>query len=292
MRKHRAPAFLLSFVLFSFLLASCSKVKKDEAYYAEASKYIYAYTSGAIARDEAVRVRFVQPAVGQDQVGQKVASGIFSVSPAIKGDAVWEDDRTIKLQPAEPLPYGQHYSAEVGLKKLFPDAPKRIKTFDFDFSVRTLSFDVLVDGIRAEDPNDLKRQQIVGQLRTSDPADNAGLEKLLAAAQGNNKLTISWSHSQDGRAHDFVIGGVERSNVRSKVNVWWNGSPIGLKKQGGTEVTIPSLDEFIALSARAMQGDEQFALLNFSDPVSPAQELAGLIRLDGAEVRYAIDGNF
>lgn len=292
MRKHRAPALILSIALFSFLLGSCTKVKKDEAYYAEASKYIYAYTSGAIARDEAVRVRFVHPAVGQDQVGQKVASGIFSVSPGIKGDAIWEDDRTIKLQASEPLPYGERYSAQVALKKLFPDAPKRVKVFEFDFSVRNLSYDVLVDGLRAEDPNDLKRQQIVGRMRTSDPADNAGLEKILAAAQGNNKLTVSWTHSQDGRTHDFVIGGVERSNVRSKVNVWWNGSPIGLKKQGGTEVTIPSLDEFIALSARAMQGDEQFALLNFSDPISPSQELSGLIRLDGAEVRFAIDGNF
>ena len=124
MRKLRLLLALCALPLVLLLLDSCQKLAKNEAYYAAISKYIYAYTSGAIGRSDAIRVRFVNPAVGSDQVVQKVATNLFSVSPAIPGEATWEDDRTILLQPAEPLPYGKKYTGTVALGKIFNDVPK------------------------------------------------------------------------------------------------------------------------------------------------------------------------
>ncbi|MCC6460908.1 MAG: hypothetical protein IT260_10590 [Saprospiraceae bacterium] len=284
------PIFLLT--LFSQF--SCTKIVKNDAYYKAIARYVYAYTSGAIGRSDAIRVRFVDPTVGQDKIGQKVDSGVFGVSPAIAGDAIWEDDRTIKLQPADPLPYGARYTGTVALHKLFGKVPKEAKVFEFEFSVRDLSFEVITDGVRTEDGNDLRKQRLIGRVLTSDPVDNASLEKTLAAKQGNNTLPIRWTHAGNGLSHEFVVTNIERSSVRSKVELSWSGSALGLNKQGSSEQVIPALGEFVALSAKVIQLEEQYVLLNFSDPITPSQNLDGLLRIDGytGALRFAIDGNF
>ncbi|MBK6930535.1 MAG: hypothetical protein IPH12_06550 [Saprospirales bacterium] len=281
-------------VLFSLSQFSCSKVVKSEAYFQAIARYVYAYTSGAIGRSDVIRVRFIDPAVSHDQIGQKVDADLFSVSPGIAGDAIWEDDRTIKLQPAEPLPYGARYTGKVALGKIFGKVPKEAQVFEFDFSVRQLSFQVVADGLRTGMDNDPRKQQLIGRVLTSDPVDPAALEKTLTAKQGNRALQIQWTHSADGRTHEFGISGVDRTNVRSKVNLNWSGSPLGLSTGGSLEQVVPALDEFVVLSARVTQQDEQYVLLNFSDPIDAAQTLDGLIRIeafDGA-LRFAVDGNF
>ncbi|MBL7775501.1 MAG: alpha-2-macroglobulin, partial [Saprospiraceae bacterium] len=112
--------------------------------------------------------------------------------------------------------------------------------------------------------------------------------------QGNNTLAVQWTHSGDGLTHEFVVGGIERAQLRSKVELQWSGKPLGLDKSGKAEQIVPALDEFIVLNARVQQEEDQFVLLNFSDPVDAAQTLDGLIRIEAFEgaLRFAIDGNF
>ncbi len=289
MRKHLLPLT----ILLTLLHFSCSKSVKNEAYFQALSRYINAYTSGAIGRTDAILVRFVDPAVGQDKIGQKVSGDLFSVTPAISGDAIWLDDRTIKLQPDEPLPYGKRYTGTVALGKIFSKVPEIAAEFEFEFSVREIAFEVITDGLRATD--DPKRQQLIGRVFTSDAVEAEPLEKVLTAKQGNNTLPIQWTHTGDGRTHEFVVSDVARSNMRSKVNLSWSGAALGLsEKAGALEQVVPALDEFTVLAARVVQQDEQYVLLNFSDPIDAAQTLEGLIRIEKFDgtVRFAADGNF
>ncbi len=269
------------------------KPAKTEAYYQAVSQYVYAYTSGAIGSEDAVRVRFVNAAVGAAQIGQPVASGVFDLSPAIPGQAVWEDDRTILLKPSEPLPFGKRYTGTVHLRRIYADAPVIAKVFDFQFHVRALAYEVVTDGIAA-DPNDLRQQRVLGRIRVNEAVGTADVEKMLSAKQGNKALLVSWTHNADGRTHEWAVEGVERSNARSKVNLSWSGSPIGVKNSGSAEQLVAPFDEFGVLSARAVQVEEQYVVVNFSDPVSSGQDLTGLIRIEGydGKLRFVVDGNF
>ena len=57
MRKQIAYALLATAAAAGlFLLVRSQKVVKNEAYYEAISKYIYAFTSGSISRDDVVRV--------------------------------------------------------------------------------------------------------------------------------------------------------------------------------------------------------------------------------------------
>lgn len=293
MRKH-LTFFALSLLFSLILFNACSKINKDEAYYLAVSKYVYAYTSGAIGRGDAIRVRFVHPAVGTDQVGKQVASKFFSVSPAIAGDAVWEDDRTILLQPTEPLPYGKKYVGKVALGKIFKDVPSNIQAFEFDFNIRELAFEVITDGLRTQDASNLRLQQLTGSIFTSESVEAGPVEKILSAKQGNKALPISWVHKDNNRTHEFYVNNVERGNVRSKVELSWTGEPIGINKKDKMEQMVPALDEFVVLSAKVVQTEIPHVVLNFSDPIATKQDLSGLIRLDDytGNLTFNMDGNF
>jgi uncharacterized protein YfaS (alpha-2-macroglobulin family) len=277
----------------AFFILRNQRIVKNEAYFEAVSKYIYAFSSGSIGREDAVRVRFVNAAVGKDQVGQVVSTKVFSISPAIAGKAIWEDDRTIKLQPDAPLPAGKRYTGQVQLSRIYGDVPSIARTFEFEFNVRSMACEVVADGIQT-DQYDPHLQKITGRVRINEPVAGEKVEKMFNAKQGVKALLVSWTHHEDGQTHDFVVTGVERGNVRSSVQMSWNGAPIGLDKTGKLEQVVAALDEFVVLNAQAIQVDEQYVMINFSDPVSPDQDLAGLIRIEGysGTLRYAVDGNF
>lgn len=281
-------------LFLSITLFSCKKLPKDEAYYAEVSKYVYAYTAGSVGRSEQVRVRFTRPVVGRDLVGQSVARGIFDLSPSVAGATVWEDEQTLVFRPEKNWEQSQKYAASVNLQKIFPAEKLKVKTFEFLFSIRQLAFEVIVQGLAQETSDDPKKQQVLGILRTSNAVEAADVEKLLAADQEGKALKINWSHAADGMTHNFFVQGVERGNVRSKVKIAWSGKPFDLSTEGSQEVVVPSLDEFTVVGVRTEQTGENCIVVNFSDPISPSQDLLGLIRLVGfnAILRYAVDGNF
>ena len=294
MRKQIAFVLLAAAGLSGlFLIYRNQHIVKNDAYFEGVSQYVYAYTSGAIGRDDAIRIRFVHAAVSSETVGQVVPENVFSVSPNVQGQAVWEDDRTIKLQPTEPINAGTEYTGTVALRKIWADAPALVSSFDFDFHAKAIAYEVVTDGI-GSDPNDPRRQQVTGRVHINEAVEGTQVEKMLNARQEGKALQVSWNHAADGQTHTFTVQGVERSKVRSKVQLTWSGAAIGAKKDGQAEQVVAAFDEFSVLSARAVQVEEQYILLNFSDPVSASQDLNGLIRLEGytGKLRFVVDGNF
>ena len=65
--------------------------------------YIYAYSSGTMGREQPVRVRFTSQIVKPEDVGKSVDGGVFSLSPSVQGNAVWEDPQTIRFTPSAAL---------------------------------------------------------------------------------------------------------------------------------------------------------------------------------------------
>ena len=59
-------------VLFSLILFGCKQTQKTEeiSYPLETAKVVSHVTSGMISSDEVVRVKFVQPIIGENLIGQ------------------------------------------------------------------------------------------------------------------------------------------------------------------------------------------------------------------------------
>ena len=72
----------------------------------------------------------------------------------------------------------------------------------------------------------------------------------------------------------------------------WNGSSIGDDKKGQEEVELSALDVFKVVDVRVVQQPEQYLLVRFSDPLSPDQNMQGLVTIDKIDgLRYQLENN-
>lgn len=285
--------FIALATLAALLVAACSskKVQKNSA---NAGNYVYAYTSGAISKTAPIRVRFTNPVCALDMVGKPIPNGIFSITPALKGTAKWDDTNTLIFTPEEPIKTKTTYVGTVRLDRLFSNVPADTREFQFEFTAKQQYFEINVEGLQAMDMNDLKKQQIYGKVTTADEADTKQLEQILKAAQNGKNLSIGWTHSEDKLTHNFYVNDITRGDADSQVELTWNGKNIDVEKAGNLTYQVPSLSNFKVIDAKVVQGDEQYVLLNFSDPLDANQELSGLIhfsKYDG-QCRFIRDKNF
>src|SRR3546814_10400440 len=73
----------------------------------------------------------------------------------------------------------------------------------------------------------------------------------------------------------------------------WNGAALGNDEQYENEkITIPAKGDFKVLAIRAVNDPGQYVLLQFSEPISGAQQLEGLITVSGlSDLRYTVEGS-
>jgi uncharacterized protein YfaS (alpha-2-macroglobulin family) len=295
-RKQVPHLSLLSLILLigtALSLASCQQERRAQKMPESANAYVYGFTSGTISKAAPIRVRFASIAADETEIGQPARNNLISFTPAIKGTATWEDAQTLRFEPAQALQSGKTYVAKVQLKSIFPDVPGEAESFEFDFHIREQYFELATEGLHAPDYNDLSKQQIKGSLFTADLASEELVPQLLSAKQNGRSLDIHWVHSADGTEHYYTIDGVARSDKASQVSLKWDGAPLGLKLKGSEDIAIPALGDFKVTGARVVQGQEQYILLHFSDPLLDNQELGGLVEMEGygSAFRFLVDGN-
>lgn len=258
------------------------------------SNYLSAYTSGVISRTEPIIIRLAEPSIQEGVVGQQVANGILKFTPNLPGTATWEDAQTIKFTPNNMMPSGTTYKVDLAIGQLFGGVEKELQDFAFNFKTRDQFYSVRLNGLNTPDLTDLSKQSLAGSIRTSDFADNGAVEKILSAKQkGNSSVNVNWEHSADGQTHDFVVESVKRGDKASELELDWNGSPIQVDKKGSQTVEVPMMGDFKITNAVVVQENEQYILLQFSDPIMKTQNLDGLISIKGysGDLRFVIDGN-
>ncbi|MEL6943315.1 MAG: hypothetical protein AAFO82_11655, partial [Bacteroidota bacterium] len=290
MRTLKTLCFLS--ITLTLFLNSCKKSQEEATQLSEnLSAYVYAYTSGVISKAAPIKVRFTQAVVEEDQVGS-TAKNILKISPNVAGEATWQDAQTLVFEASEYLESDQAYSANIDLKKLFSNLPKDFNTFRFDFQTRQQGVDVRIKQVNTVDNDDLRSQQILGEIHTADVVNSEELENILTAKQGRKTLPIQLNNAGNLK-YSFTIDEVERGDAESTVVLAWNGKSIGASKEGEEEIEIPALGDFSVTDARLVQDNEQYILLSFSDPLQKNQDVSGLISLSNytGGMRYVIDGN-
>ncbi|MGD9333032.1 MAG: MG2 domain-containing protein, partial [Desulfobacterales bacterium] len=255
----------------------------------QAPEIVAAHTSGRISTRDSIRVRFV-PEMDAAPIDRPLAANPFRFEPGIDGQALWRDARTLIFRPHKPLPPGRAYRATLDLAALA--APGEAAAFSFDFATLRQSFDIRIGRLQAASGSDMKRLHLPGEIRTADVAAAAQVMQLLTAQQAGQGRNISWTHTDQGRTHRFLVKNILRGKGASALVLQWDGTSIGAQQKGTSRVEIPPLGPFQALDARAIRGRTQYIDLHFSDPLQKDQDLGGLIRIDGHRgLRFTVEGN-
>ncbi len=293
--KFQSITFLFAIIgiAFVFSLTSCKREYEAKQMSADAYNYIYAHTSGTISKANPVRIRFTRAAIDSTQIGQQADASVLYFLPKIKGEAKWEDPKTLLFQPTNHWSSGTKYVANVNLKKLFDDTPASANDVEFEFQTVELAFEVSLVGLQAVNNNSLEKQELKGELTTSDIVDNAAIEQIVTAQQENRDLNVRWTHGKANK-HTFFVEDVRREQTQDgEVRIFWDGAPINLSTKGEDAFGIPALNNFKVTNLETVQGKDQHFVLHFSDPLLKSQNLDGLISIKNykGDLRFTIDGN-
>ena len=300
---------LLSILLFNACSHSRPRVNAINPAF---GKYISGYTSGMLSRKAGIRIELAKspnenknlktiPATDRTSIDStatlaqlpdsSLLKDVFEFEPAIKGRAVWINDRVIEFIPAEPLPVNQFYNVNFNLKR-FAKVENGLEDFNFQVSTLPQNIFVTLDGLRTYDDYNIEWQKLSGKLVTSDFEDTSAIRKVLRVTQNGKAMPVTISTSYNNNEFFFYVDSIERKQNAGKITVSWNGEPIHAINTGSQEIDVPALGDFSVTNIRVLEGDDQYAELTFSDPISYNQNLKGLISIQGVDnLTYAIEYN-
>jgi uncharacterized protein YfaS (alpha-2-macroglobulin family) len=272
----RVASWLLAFLILSFTF-SCKKELKPLDIDPAFAAYVISFTSGVVSNTTKIQVRLVQE-VPDAIPGKELSSNPFSMSPGVRGKAVWLDKQTIQFVPDAKLESGEIYTVDFELDK-FAQVPSDLKELKFRFQVMKQSVSYEFNGIEPVNESDMRLQKIHGSFTTADVIDGKELEDIIEFGGDAGKY-IRWIHSKDGRIHSFTLDSVERKASPYKINIEWNGKKIGAQN-GSDDFEMPGLDEFKVIHVKTVSVPKAQIEVYFSDPLSRMQDLDGLFSFSG-----------
>jgi alpha-2-macroglobulin len=278
---------LLAAIIF---VPACGKkssgwINVDPAY----SQYIDAYTTGTISKTGSIRIQLAQDAGTTHTVGEAVSEALFSFSPSVKGKATWLDARTIEFKPEAWLKSNQLYEVKFSLGKV-TKVPDKYKEFRFSLQTVKPSFKVTDNGLRSTGTKD--KMTLAGEVETADVEPGSGIEKVLSANQNGKALAIKWQHNDAAKSHSFTVENITRGSSAGNLQLSWNGSTVSMDVKDEHSIAIPATGDFKVMNVMAANEAEQYASVQFSDPLAVGQDLTGLITISNQEdISYTINGS-
>jgi uncharacterized protein YfaS (alpha-2-macroglobulin family) len=280
---------LISFLLVAIIAYSCGPGKETpkrpllhQPKYAEIpnmpidkgfSEYISAYTSGVVAANSVIEIRFTPEFASR---AEKLTNGLFVFEPSIKGKTEWKDEITLVFTPSRVLSQGTTYTGGLNLGNL-ATVEERLRFFPIKIQTLKKEFRVSIGALECPSP-DASAYLLNGELTTSDYFPPAEVERLIEAKISRHKMDIKWDHSAN-LVHKFTVTGIERIVKVQELIISWDGSSSGIKQKGSSLVIIPPTDYYSVLDIISIPGESQRIDIIFSDPVDASMEIEGLIHL-------------
>ncbi|HVN58490.1 MAG TPA: MG2 domain-containing protein [Bacteroidales bacterium] len=251
------------------------------------TEYIVSYTSGIIAVNGAVEIRFT-PEFAKKADKSKL-TGLFSFDPSIKGKAEWKDDVTLVFRPAKLLDYGKTWTGSLSLSKL-GEVKSRLKSFPINIETVKKDFNVTLNNL--EYLPDKEQYSISGQVITSDYVNPDEVEEWVNGKLSGSNVTLAWDHTSADNVHKFTIEKITRTDSEQNLVISWDGNDFGVKQSASSTIKIPKKNDFIIQSVTLVTGESQHVDIVFSDPVDAGQETEGLVYFTpSAELSLKINSN-
>ncbi len=281
----------LLFIVLAFSSFQCKKGRLNNSLNPAFTEKISAFTSGIISSESTIQIILAEDNANAGEVNAPADDDLFKFKPAIKGQAVWVDKRTLEFRPSEKLISGQTYQARFKLGEIVK-VEKDLSVFEFDFTVVEQSWNVNVEGYQTQNENDLVWNRIKGVVNTADNIDIEQLKKYFNTSQNHRKLFMKWEPGNDRRTYFFTVDSVKRQEKEEKVTINWDATADFPKLKGFYEMTIPSLADYKVLDVKVIHQPDQYIQIMFSDPIKKNQSFDGLIYLDnGTSLEFNVTGN-
>ncbi|MBS1735289.1 MAG: hypothetical protein JSS98_01635 [Bacteroidetes bacterium] len=276
-------------MMFSIIFYSCSQKNKLISIDPAFGQYIDGYTSGTISKKASIKIQLSAQTATSHALGDVADKSLITFSPAVNGKSHWIDARTIEFIPDANLKPDQLYKITFQLGKV-THIPSKYNEFIFNVKTIKPSFSVKDLGLRSDGTKD--QMLLPGILETADFENDADVEKLINISMKENPIKITWQHNGNTKTHNFTAQPIARTSTTQTLSLQWNGSPMNIDIKGNKTLEVPAIGDFKVLNVMAMNDDDQYASVQFSDPILPSQDLTGLLSIsEQPAVSFSINGS-
>src|SRR5690606_10889651 len=210
--------------------------------------------------------------------------------PAVAGELALRGTRELVLVPGTELEPGRQYRVTFTGQDL-AGLPQDLPPYQFDFQVQTPQFDLQLADLES-DPADDRRMIQRGVITTADAENPEVVEQMLRASYRGTALAPTWTHSGDGREHQFALADVTRQQLPENIQITLAGAPIGAQRDDERTVIVPAVWQFAVVNAQGLEDDGRKQIqVSFSDALDDGQDTRGLVRLSTGEFTTRIEGN-
>jgi uncharacterized protein YfaS (alpha-2-macroglobulin family) len=291
-RGERGSSARVLLLAFALLLAGCDKQDEQVAATPEEARaqwqdHLVQYTQGWVGAEQVLVLRFSHPVVDAADLN-KPLNGVVQIEPAQDVVAVFTAPDTMEVRHPERFPAGANLEMVLDAGKL-KDVPAELPPLRWTVQVLEQGLSLRELGLLAQ-PDERHIMWLEGRLETSDAADDAAVEKVLQATQGDDARPIVWKHV-DARQHQFTVHGIERTAAPGTLRITWDATPLGVDSKGERVVQIPALQVFKLTSMQAAPVSDPHVELRFSEPLDATANLDGAVTIDGRNARLQVDGN-
>ena len=218
---------ILAAVVLAAALYLYPRLKDTSALSEELHPGIEAHTSGCVSVGSSICISLSDKAtlLKQHSNGDLGEEGILSISPSVKGRAIWLDNYTIEFRPAEPLAFGQKYNVEVNMTKLVEinNAPRKYR---FEIYTINPNFSAVVEDLSMYEAQ-TNCYRLEGYITTDDSFSAEKAEKMLKI--NNRDLPVTWSHENRNMRHKFVIDSIWSGAQVEQLLIEVDGKIMGCK---------------------------------------------------------------
>jgi len=285
---NRSLCLAFSILICVFLNSCHTRNKKTVSDSIAYTEYISAYTSGVISITDDIRINL--NSIADEVIKDQLPADLIQLDPSVAGKTTLSDGHTLIFHPDKPFRSGQSYQVIFNLGKIRA-VPNALKQFDFQVKTMAADFSIELGGIRSSRINGEIKTQISGSVTTSDIFSAENVEKMIQGDQEGIALPVRWEHTGNRTLHQFIFTDVKRVKDPGKVQIRWNGSPIGADRKGEQEIIIPAIGDFSLINGKSVSGTTPSIELIFSDPLDPDQVTEGLFMMQGVEFEVSILDN-
>ncbi len=269
------------------------KETKEITYPLETAKMVSEVTSGVISSGSAIKVRFVEPVVGNNLVGSTLSKQVFSFTPKIDGITKWEDTRTLAFQPNQPLPMREKYSGQLDMSLLFPQyKDKNLEPLEIQFEVAGREISSVAADFEPAKGN--RPQDVVykGTVDFTQPADSQAVKESMKLTIDGRNLSLIIHQRGNGEKFAFTSNIISRDDERKKLVFKIEKSKLELSADYEKTLYLEPLKEMkVSGVASREMGDEPVIQVNFTDELDPEQNIAGLISVQPAQdIKLKVSG--
>jgi len=275
----RSLVLLLLASCFLLTLNSCKDdpIQQSKKDFEKFKNYISNYPKAPVDRCRDIYIYLKFPVADEVQISHD----LFEITPSPGGYASFGNNRKSVIIRNAKIEHNVKYKVKFNIGKL-TQMPNGLESFEFPLEAARQSWEL---SIAPPSINSMDVVRFEGKVKYAQcEPDKKLIEQSLSATTEGKDLRVIWNHGEKfARESNFSIVNVKRTEEVRKLDLVLSMGALNVDDEARMKLMVPSKSDFSFHSLEIIDGNSMN--LFFTDPLLQNQNIDGLFRIKGREIK-------